>query len=91
MSGYGERYGLALTWLVFFILVLFPALYLMLGLPGGAGSAILHSLEVSTFMKPTTTSTSQITTRFVEGIERLLAPLQAGLFVLAVNRRLGRA
>jgi uncharacterized protein YjbI with pentapeptide repeats len=91
LSGYGERYGLALTWLVLFVLVVFPTLYLMLGLQGGAGSAVLHSLEVSTFMEATTTTTSQIAIRVVEGIERLLVPLQAGLFALAVNRRLGQA
>lgn len=91
LSGYGERYGLALGWLGFFVVILFPALYLALGLEAGAGGALLHSLEISTFLEPTGTSTAETGIRFVEGIERLLAPLQAGLFILAVNRRLGKA
>ena len=91
LSGDGERYGLRSH----LASILYPR-----PIPGAVSDARASGRrrkrdpaqsEVSTFMKPTTTSTSQITTRFVEGIERLVAPLQAGLFVLAVNRRLGRA
>lgn len=90
LGGYGERYGLALTLLVAFVFVVFPALYLMFGLEGGVPRAVVHSLEVSTFLESMRTPESRLAFRFVEGIERVLVALEVGLFVLAVNRRLGR-
>jgi hypothetical protein len=89
LSGYGERYGLALSLLFVFVFIVFPALYMVIGGDDDALGATLRSLEVSTFL----TAEDEVTdtpTRFIEGFERLVVPLQAGMFVLAVNRRLGR-
>jgi uncharacterized protein YjbI with pentapeptide repeats len=90
LSGYGEQHGLALFWLLFFVFVLFPALYLLVGAIGEPAGAVLHSLEVSTFLKPESAAAVPTVGRFVEGCERIVVPVQAGLFLLAIRRQYAR-
>jgi hypothetical protein len=52
LSGYGERSGLALALLLGWIFVVFPTAYLALGAFDTLPRAVLHSLEVSTFLSP---------------------------------------
>jgi hypothetical protein len=90
LSGYGERSGLALGLLLGWIFVVFPAAYLLLGAVDGVARAVLHSLEVSTFLSPAREVALNVPGRFVEGFERLLVPLQAAMLTLAVRRRFAR-
>jgi hypothetical protein len=90
LSGYGEQHGLALFWLLFFVFVLFPALYLFVGAFGEPAGAMLHSLEISTFLKPESAAPVSMAGRFVEGCERIVVPVQAGLLLLAIKRHYAR-
>ena len=90
LSGYGEQHGLALFWLLFFVFVLFPALYLLVGAFGEPAGAVLHSLEISTFLKPESAAAVPMAGRFVEGCERIVIPVQAGLLLLGIKRHYAR-
>jgi hypothetical protein len=90
LSGYGEQHGLALFWLLFAVFVLFPALYLLAGAFGEPAGAVLHSLEISTFLKPESAAPVPMAGRFVEGCERIAVPVQAGLLLLAIKRHYAR-
>ncbi|HYN97632.1 MAG TPA: pentapeptide repeat-containing protein [Pilimelia sp.] len=91
LSGYGERYGLALALLLLLVFAVFPALYLGYGAAGELPRAVLHSLQISTFQTPAGPPSPGIAAHVVEAVHRVVVPVQAGLFALAVNRRLGRA
>lgn len=90
LSGYGEQHVLALLWLALAIFLFFPALYLVSGVVDDSVKAVLHSLEVSTFLKGNSETTEMIFGRFMEGFQRIIVPLQAGLFVLAIKRKYER-
>lgn len=99
LSAYGARPGLALFWLVAAIFIFFPLLYVVAGLshdPVDPVKAILHSLEISTFLETPKGATEAardgvpIAAKFVAGFERLAVPFQAALFALAIQRKFGR-
>jgi hypothetical protein len=90
LSGYGEHPGLALGWLLFIIFVFFPALYLITEMPTSWGQAFLRSLESATFLNNAMKDDISLYTRFVIGFERILVPLQAGLFLWAFKQKFKR-
>lgn len=96
LSAYGARPGLALTWLLLGIFLLFPVLYLLTGYSQHPVDAIIHSLETSTFLEvaksgsETAKNPLLIAPRFVAGFERLAVTFQAALFALAVQQKFGR-
>lgn len=90
LSGYGEQHGLALLWLISAVFIFFPALYLASGVADEAVRAIVHSLEVSTFLEGNPGMTEALLGRFIEGCQRILVSLLAGLFVLAIKRKFER-
>jgi uncharacterized protein YjbI with pentapeptide repeats len=91
LSGYGENYALALAWLAAVVLVLCPALYIAAGFgQRNPVQAVLHSLEVVTFLKESGPAAAIIPVRFVEGVERVLAAALLGLFLPAIQRKFSR-
>jgi uncharacterized protein YjbI with pentapeptide repeats len=92
LSAYGTRPGLALFWLLIGVFLVFPLLYLWTGNNHHIVDAVIHSLETSAFMEAARNGggTIPIATRFISGFERLLIVFQAGLFVLAIQRKFGR-
>ncbi len=90
LSGYGQQSTVALAWLLFFVLLLFPGLYVLTGVASDVVNAVLHSLEVCTFLKSSGDVPLPVLGRFVDGFERILVGLQAGLFLVTVKRRFGR-
>jgi hypothetical protein len=52
--------------------------------------AVLHSLEVSTFLASEAGGATTLAGRFVGDIERIFVFLQVGLFVVAVRRNCAR-
>ncbi|MDQ2842122.1 MAG: pentapeptide repeat-containing protein [Acidobacteriota bacterium] len=90
LSGYGTQEPLALLWLFFFVMVLFPALYLLFG-SQNIQLALLRSLEIATFLKQPSSAPGipepSIAARFTEGIERLTVAVQASLFILATKAK----
>ena len=92
LSAYGTRPGLALLWLLIAVFLVFPGLYLWTGYAHHVVDAVIHSLETSAFMAAARNSDDpvSIAARFISGFERLLVAFQAGLFVLAVQRKFGR-
>lgn len=90
LSGYGENYAIALTWLIAVVLAIFPLLYYLISPYRSVPLAILHSLRVSTFLPAEMKAAAPVPTQFVEGIERIAVALQVGLTALAIKRRFGR-
>jgi len=91
-SAYGERPGLALFWLVAAIFLFFPLLYILAGYSHEVSKAVLHSLETSTFLEASKdgADTEPIVAKFVAGFERIAVTAQAGMFLLAVQRKFAR-
>jgi Pentapeptide repeats (9 copies) len=94
LSLYGERAALALFWLCFFVLLIFPALYWLSGYTHGFFGNLVHSLETSTFLEVPKAASEQrdnpILIRFVTGLERIAVPILGGIFVLAVKSKFER-
>lgn len=92
LNGYGENYAFSLILLAVIVLVLFPALYMAAGLERrNPLLALLHSLEVVTFLKEGSQPASTgIAVRFIEGFERVLGALQLGLSLAAIKRKFER-
>jgi hypothetical protein len=86
-----SSYALPLLWLAAVVLLLCPALYVAAGCAArNPVQAVLHSLEVVTFLKESgPNATSLMTVRFVEG-ERILSVALLGLFVPAIQRKFAR-
>jgi uncharacterized protein YjbI with pentapeptide repeats len=92
-AAYGESPGVALFWLGFLVLGLFPLAFYLAGRPAGLGlgKSIVHSLEVATFLSsardtgPDPTQ-SRLLLRILTGIERVAVSAQLGFFVLALRR-----
>lgn len=93
LSGYGEKHGLALFWLVILIFAIFPILFVLLGVTNSVGDAILHSLEVPAFLKsePNSTVGSSVLVKVLETCERFVVYVLAILFTMAAKRRLQKA
>lgn len=90
LSGYGEQHILALMWLGFAMIMVFPVLYLVSGNVQDPIQALLRSLEVSTFLEKQSQTTTTVPGRFIEGFQRIFVPFQAGLFLLAIKQQFGR-
>jgi len=90
LSGYGEQYVLALFWLIALLFAVFPVLYIAANISNDLAEAIVHSLEVSTFLEKNTTGTVLILGRLVEGFQRIVVPVQAGLVLLAIKQKFER-
>lgn len=92
-SGYGERYWLASCWLVLFVFILFPLLYVKLNLTDSFLTALLHSLDISTFQKTAKLdqlSTEHLMIKLVVSSQRILVTSQLALFLLAIRRKFKR-
>jgi hypothetical protein len=89
LSGDGENYAIALTWLIAMVLAIFPLLYYLISPYQSVPLAILHSLRVSTFL-PAIKEAAPVRAQFAEGIERIVVALQVALTTLAIKRRFGR-
>jgi uncharacterized protein YjbI with pentapeptide repeats len=96
LSAYGERPGLALSWLIAAIFLFFPLLYILAGYNHQISRSVLHSLEISAFLESSKDSAVSpgeivpITAKFVAGFERMAVSVQAGIFALAVQRKFSR-
>lgn len=90
LSAFGTQEPLALIWLVAFVSLVFPLLYIAFG-THDYWVALLRSLETATFFRQTTpipgSKPATIPERLLEGIERIIVAVQASLFILAAKAR----
>jgi hypothetical protein len=91
-AAYGERPGLALLWLGFFVLIAFPLSCISAARPShlDLSRAVLKSLEVITFLENRQEgATNELRTfgvRVLMGVERIVVSSQVGIFLLALRR-----
>jgi uncharacterized protein YjbI with pentapeptide repeats len=90
LSGYGEQQALALLWLVLFVFVFFPVAYAFTDPELSFRTAVLHSLQVSTFLETAVRHPVPLPTQFFAGFERIAVTLQAGLVALTIRRQFTR-
>lgn len=90
LSGYGERWWLALIWLIFAIFLFFPVLYLKSGLAANYTTALFRSLDISTFQKTEIIETITLWGKLSEVFQRIFIPSQLTLFLLAIRRKFRR-
>jgi uncharacterized protein YjbI with pentapeptide repeats len=88
LNGYNTSFVTAGTWLVLFLVIVFPAIYLALGTVDTLSDAVFHSLWLSNFLTDEVRYNPSAFSRAVQALEPLIVGFLAGMAGLVFKRKL---